>query len=169
MGSPSSWFSGGTCPDVYYEDEETLDNGVTVTWTTVLAGFNYTKGEDYVGTVLWFVDQGTAAFDDFTERRNTKRTWTPVGRSGADVEGTMGHADAISGTVDVTVNMSSMHPAAEDVEPDGIDDWAGEIGNGHFWLLLTVDDGEGNEESVKLGVNFHLEDPAEGFGYNCPS
>ena len=62
-----------------------------------------------------------------------------------------------------------MHAAAEDTDGDEIDDWFGQIGNGHFWLRLSVDDGEGNVENVKLGVNFHFEDPDEGSATNCPS
>ena len=31
-----------------------------------------------------------------------------------------------------------------------------------------MDDGEGGPKRVKLGVNFHLEDPADGYGTNCP-
>ena len=148
---------GGSCPDVFYEESELLDNGVTVTWTTVLAGFEYTEGADYVVDVNWSVDLGTATYEDFTNRTGPN-TWTPKGNVGADVGGsiTLG-ADGV-GTVAVTVNMTPMH-ATE----------AGEIGNGHFWLRLEVDDGAGNVERVKLGVNFHLEDPAEGFGNNCPS
>jgi len=150
---------GGTCPDVYYEESELLDNGVTVTWTTVLAGFEYTEGEDYVADVNWSVDLGTAEYEDFTER-NGPNTWTPRGskKEPPDVDGTWGVDPAGVGTVPVTVTMTPMH-AAE----------AGQIGNGHFWLRLKVDDGEGNVEMVKLGVNFHLEDPADGFGNNCPS
>lgn len=159
---------GGTCPDVYYEDSETLDNGVTVTWTTVLAGFEYTEGADYVADVDWSVDQGTAEYVGFTERRGPN-TWTPRGRSGMDVEGTIDVGADGAGTVAVTVSMTPMHAAAEDTDGDGTDAWAGQIGNGHFWLRLEVDDGEGNVEMVKLGVNFHLEDPADGFGNNCPS
>jgi hypothetical protein len=150
---------GGTCPDVYYEESELLDNGVTLTWTSVLAGFDYTEGTDYVaGIVTWSVDQGSASYDGFTVRKNSRRTWTPVGSSGADVEGTMTPGTPGDGTLDVTVNMTPMHGTE-----------AAQIGTGHFWLLLTVDDGAGNEEQVKLGVNYHLEDPAEGAENNCPA
>ncbi|MDH3297641.1 MAG: hypothetical protein OEM96_05105 [Gemmatimonadota bacterium] len=148
---------GGSCPDVYYEETELLDNGVTLTWTSVLAGFDYTLGADYVGTVNWTVDQGSAAFDGFTVRNNSRKTWTPTGSSGADVFGTMTPGAPGDGTVDVTVSMDPMHATAD-----------GQLGNGHFWLLLTVDDGAGNEEQVKLGVNFHLEDP-DGAETNCPA
>ncbi|MFO7587803.1 MAG: hypothetical protein R6X22_06985 [Gemmatimonadota bacterium] len=159
---------GGTCPDVYYESSQLLDNGVTVTWTSALGGFDYVEGADYVGTVDWSVDLGSTAFVGFTERSGPK-TWTPWGRNAPDVEGTMTPGTAGDGTIDVTVNMTPMHISSEDYEPDGTIDWEGLIGNGHFWLLLDVDDGEGNVESVKLGVNFHLEDPADGYLTRCPS
>ena len=148
---------GGSCPDVFYEESELLDNGVTVTWTTVLAGFEYTEGENYVADVNWSVDLGTATYVNFTDRHGPN-TWTPKGSSGMDVDGLMSVGDDGDGTVAVTVSMTPMH-AAE----------AGQIGNGHFWVRLEVDDGAGNVETVKLGVNFHLEEPADGAGNNCPS
>ena len=160
---------GGTCPDVFNEDTELLENGVTLTWTSGLGGFDYTEGTDYVGTVNWSVDQGSAVFDDFTVRSPMPKTWTPVGSSGMNVDGTMTPGAGGDGTVDVTVNMTPMHDVGADPDEPEEDGWMGQIGNGHFWLLLTVDDGEGNEEMVKLGVNFHLEDPAEGFDARCPS
>ena len=159
---------GGACPDVYYQESETLDNLITVTWTTVLGGFDYAEGTDYVGDVDWSVDGGTASFVSFTER-NGPNTWTPRGRSGEDVDGVMTPGTPGAGTLPVTVNMIPMHEAAEDFDGDGVDDWAGKIGNAHFWLRLEIDDGEGDVEKVKLGVNFHLEDPADGFDPNCPS
>jgi mono/diheme cytochrome c family protein len=66
--------------------------------------------------------------------------------------------------------MMPMHPAGNPDHDDDDDEeaWAGKIGNGHFWLRLEIDDGEGNVERVKLGVNLHLEDPADGYGTNCP-
>lgn len=159
---------GGTCPDVYYESTELLDNGVTLTWTSVIAGFDYTEGADYVGTIEWSVDMGSTTYDAFTVR-NGPKTWTPWGRNAPDVDGTMTPGAAGDGTLDVTVNMTPMHFSSEDYEPDGIVDWEGKIGNGHFWLRLAVDDGEGNIENVKLGVNFHLEDPADGYDTRCPT
>jgi hypothetical protein len=62
-----------------------------------------------------------------------------------------------------------MHQGNDDVDGDGVDDWIGQIGNGHFWLIIDVDDGAGNVEQVKLGVNFHLEDPDDGSGDRCPT
>ena len=163
---------GGTCPDVFYEESRLLSNGVTVTWTSTLAGFDYTEGDDYVADVNWSVDQGTATYVDFT-KRSGRNTWTPKG-----VDGLMTAGAAGDGAVPVTVSMFPMHAAGEsddgddDDEDDGDDDgeadWAGKIGNGHFWLRLLVDDGEGRPKRVKLGVNFHLEDPADGYGTNCP-
>jgi hypothetical protein len=159
---------GGSCPNVFYEESELLDNGVTVTWTTVLAGFEYTVGADYLADVNWSVDQGSATYVDFTDRSGPK-TWTPWGKNKPDVDGTMTPGADGAGTVAVTVTMTPMHAAAEDTDGDGTDEWAGQIGNGHFWLRLEIDDGEGNIERVKLGVNFHLEDPADGYGDNCPT
>ena len=158
---------GGTCPDVYSEDSELLENGVTITWTSGLAGFDYTEGTDYLRTVAWSVDQGGTTFDGFTVRTPMPSTWTPVGPT--PVDGTMTSGAAGDGTVDVTVNMTPMHDVGSDPEDADDDGWAGQIGNGHFWLLLTVDDGDGNAEAVKLGVNFHLEDPADGFESQCPT
>ncbi len=160
---------GGTCPDVFFEETEVLDNGVAVTWTSGFGGFDYTEGTDYVGTVVWSVDQGDATFDGFTMRSPMPNTWTPLGPGGDAVDGTMMSGAEGDGSVDVTVNMSPMHDVGADTEDAEADGWMGQIGNGHFWLLLTVDDGEGNDESVKLGVNFHLEDPADGFAARCPS
>ena len=161
---------GGTCPNVYYEESELLDNGVTVTWTSVLAGFDYTEGADYVGNVMWSVDMGAASFVDFTTRRG-RNTWTPRGPRGSGVDGAMTPGAAGDGTIPVTVSMTPMHEAGnEESDDDGDeeDDWAGKKGTGHFWLRLEIDDGEDNVERVKLGVNFHLEDPADGFDPNCP-
>lgn len=157
---------GGTCPDVYNEESELLENGVTVTWTSGLAGFDYTEGTDYLRTVTWSVDQGSSTFDGFTVRTPMPISWTPVGPT--PVDGTMTPGADGDGMVDVTVNMTPMHDVGTDPEDPEDDGWAGQIGNGHFWLLLTVDDGDGNAESVKLGVNFHLEDPADGFQSQCP-
>ena len=79
---------GGTCPEVYYEESELLDNGVTLTWTSVLANFDYTEGADYTPTVMWSVDLGTATYADFTVR-NGPNTWTPKGKTGENVAGIM--------------------------------------------------------------------------------
>ena len=144
---------GGTCPNVFYESSEVLSNGVTVTWTSVLAGFDYTEGEDYVADVMWSVDPGGATYVDFTGR-NGPNTWTPR----RIVDGVMTPGVAGEGTLPVTVSMSPMHATGD-----------GQMGNGHFWLRLDVDDGEGMVRKVKLGVNFHLEDPAEGAESHCPT
>lgn len=156
---------GGTCPDVFYEESRLLSNGVTVMWTSVLAGFDYTEGEDYMADVNWSVDLGTATFVSFTER-NGRNTWTPP----RDVDGLMTPGAAGDGTVPVTVSMFPMHAAGEgeDDDDDGDDDWTGQIGNGHFWLRLEIANGDEMPKRVKLGVNFHLEDPADGYGSRCP-
>ncbi len=159
---------GGTCPDVFYEESELLSNGVTVTWTTVLAGFDYAEGTGYMADVKWSVDQGTATYQDFTGR-NGPNTWTPK----KDVDGVMTPGAAGDGTLPVIVSMIPMHDAgaADDDDDDDDDDgqaWAGKIGNGHFWLRLEIDNGESRPKRVKLGVNFHLEDPADGYGTQCP-
>lgn len=160
---------GGTCPDVFYEESKLLSNGVTVTWTHVLAGFDYAEGTGYVADVNWSVDQGTATFQEFTTR-NGSNTWTPR----RDVDGVMTPGAEGDGTLPVTVSMTPMHEAGGDADDDDDDDggddgWAGKIGNGHFWLRLEIDSGEGRPKRVKLGVNFHLEDPADGAGSNCPT
>ena len=160
---------GGSCPDVFYEESELLSNGITVTWTKALAGFEYTEGEDYVADVNWSVDQGSADYVGFTPR-NGPNTWTPR----RDVDGMMSPGTASAGTVPVTVSMLPMHEAAEGSADDDDEDeedegaWAGKIGNGHFWLRLEIEDADGKVKRVKLGVNFHLEDPADGYGSNCP-
>ncbi|MGB5303003.1 MAG: PKD domain-containing protein [Gemmatimonadota bacterium] len=158
---------GGTCPDVFYEQSRLLSNGTTVTWTSVLAGFDYSEGADYLADVNWSVDQGTVTFVGLTTR-NGPNTWTPR----RDVDGAMTPGAAGDGTLPVTVSMTPMHEAGEasddddDDEDDG--DWAGKIGNGHFWLRVEIEGADGKVKRVKLGVNFHLEDPADGFGTNCP-
>ena len=165
---------GGTCPDVFYESEQELDNGVTVTWTSAFGGFDYTLGDVYTGQVAWSVDQGSATlsspvgFGTRTPNQKGKRnSWTPRGQD--PVDGTMALGAAGTGTQDVDVSMDPMHRGDEDVDGDGTNEWEGLIGNGHFWLWLDVDDGAGNVESAKFGVNFHLEDPDEGFLDRCPS
>jgi hypothetical protein len=162
---------GGTCPDVFYETTEELDNGVMLTWSSALGGFDYMIGTDYTGVVTWSVDEGTAEYVNFITRtpnpQGKRNTWTPRGND--PVDGLMTPGTVGDGSVDVVVNMFEMHQGNEDVDGDGTDDWQGQIGNGHFWLLLDVDDGEGNVESVKLGVNFHLEDPDDGFDDRCPT
>jgi len=157
---------GGTCPDVFYEESRLLSNGVTVTWTSVLAGFDYAEGTDYMADVNWSVDQGTATYQDFTGRSGPN-TWTPK----RNVDGVMTPGAAGNGTLPVTVSMTPMHLAGGDADDDDDDDggWAGKIGNGHFWLRLEIDNGEGRPKRVKLGVNFHLEDPADGAANNCPT
>ena len=154
---------GGTCPDVFYEESRLLSNGVTVTWTSVLAGFDYAEGTGYMADVNWSVDQGTATYQDFTGRSGPN-TWTPKRK----VDGVMTPGAAGEGTIPVTVSMTPMHQAGVDDDDDDDGGWDGKIGNGHFWLRLEIDNGERRPKRVKLGVNFHLEDPADGFGTQCP-
>ncbi|HSG82506.1 MAG TPA: hypothetical protein VLC48_09665 [Gemmatimonadota bacterium] len=155
--------SGGTCPDVYWETEELLEDGVTLTWTSAFGGYEYTIDTDYTALVSWSVDGASATFIEFGARTDRsgnprKNTWTPRGRD---------EVDGLLITLDppVTVNLSDMHYSAEDIDDDGIIDWAGEIGNGHFWLVLDV---EGINKPVKLGVNVHLEDPDNSTS-RCPT
>ena len=156
---------GGTCPDVFYEHTELLENGATVTWTNVLGGFDYGLGTEYSAEVRWSVDGGTGEYVEFT-KRNGKNTWTP--RFGKDdgVDGMLIVGAAGAGSVAVTVSMDPMKSVGGS-DGNG-DDWAGLKGTGHFWLRLDVDNGFGEVESVKLGVNFHLEDPADGHEPFCP-
>ncbi len=159
---------GGDCPDVYYEHTETLDNGAEVTWTSALAGFDYAIGESYVADVQWSVSGGSATYAGFTER-NGNATWTPKGGKGGGVDGTMTPGSAAAGSVPVTIAMEPMKDVGNaDGDGDDPEDWAGAFGTGHFWLLLDVENGEGETESVRLGVNVRLEDPAEGYAPRCP-
>jgi hypothetical protein len=158
---------GGSCPDVYWETVETLDNGVTVTWTSAFGGFDYGLGSGYGAAAMWSVDLGSATFVSFAPRKKGKNTWTPKGK--VPVNGVLSAGTAGAGSVPLTVSMSPMHQGNDDVDGDGVDDWIGQIGNGHFWLIIDVDDGAGNVEQVKLGVNFHLEDPDDGSGDRCPT
>ena len=158
---------GGDCPDVYYEHSETLENGATVTWTSALAGFDYATGDGYVAEVLWSVSDGSATYAGFTGR-NGNNTWTPKGGRDPDVDGTMTPGTPAAGSVPVTITMDPMKDVGNANGDDDPEDWAGAFGTGHFWLLLDVENGEGETESVKLGVNIRLEDPAEGYAARCP-
>ncbi|MFQ5810769.1 MAG: hypothetical protein ACE5JM_14230 [Armatimonadota bacterium] len=142
----------GTCPDIYYESDKTLDNGAIVTWRSSFGGFNYTQGQPYTVTVVWGVQGGSATFVGFGPKN---RAWTPKGVGGT-VPGTAYPGSTGSNSMDLTVNMNPMHWA---VEPD----WQGYIGNGHFKLELDVDG-----IATKLGVNVHLEDPDGSYGDRCP-
>ena len=150
--------SGGSCPNVYWESEELLDNGLTVRWTSGFGGFEYEQGADYTGLVAWSVDGGSATLTG-AGVRSGGHTWTPRGRD--SVEGTLVSVDP-----PFTVNMFDMHRGNEDTDGDGIPDWQGLIGNGHFWLVLQVD---GMNKPIKLGVNYHLEDPDDGYSSRCPT
>lgn len=150
--------TGGSCPDVYWESEELLDNGATIRWTSGFGGFEYELNTDYSASVEWSVDVGSATLMDAGVRSNG-HTWTPKGQDGVD--GTL-----VSSTPPFTIYMDDMHRGDEDIDGDGTPEWQGLIGNGHFWLVLDVD---GINGPVKLGVNFHLEDPDDGFSNRCPT
>lgn len=150
---------GGTCPNVFFESEALLSNGLTLTWTSSFGGFDYDIGADCVASVEWSLDSGSASFVSFGPRK-AKNTFTPRGRDSA--EGTVSHSSPGAGDVGATVNMHEMHRA---VEPD----FLGEIGNGHFWLILDVKNDAGSAVRVKLGVNIHLEDPDDRFEDRCPN
>lgn len=158
---------GGTCPNVYYEATELLENGATVTWTNVIGGFDYELGSDYLAEVRWSVEDGSGVYVDFTTR-NGPNTWTPRFGKNGSVDGTMGAGSPGAGFVPITVSMDPMKSVGGSGDGDEPDDWSGLTGTGHFWLRLDVENGEGETESVKLGVNFHLEDPADGFEPRCP-
>jgi hypothetical protein len=150
--------SGGSCPNVYWESQELLENGATVTWTSGFGGFEYSQGSDYSGAVAWSVDFGSATLVS-AGVRSRGHTWTPRGQD--SVDGTL-----VSATPPFTINMADMHRGDEDTDGDGVPDWQGLIGNGHFWLVVQVD---GMNKPIKLGVNFHLEDPDDGFSSRCPT
>ena len=159
--------AGGSCPDLFYETTVTLPNGASVTWTSSFGGFDYAVGTDYAAaTVTWSVSGGSATFDRFGARTNKKNTWTPRGNDFVDGTLTLGALD--SGNLPIIVNMAPMHRGDEDTDGDGTPDWRGLIGNGHFWLVLDVDDEVGEIVHAKLGVNMHLEDPDSGFPTRCP-
>ncbi len=151
---------GGDCPNVYWNSQETLDDGTTtITWSSSLGGFDYGLGTDYAAAVTWSVDGADATLNPQTGMRPRGNTWTPRGRDSAE-------GDLVTADPPFTINMSEMHSSSEDTDGDGVDDWLGEIGNGHFWVVLDID---GMNRPVKLGVNIHLEDPAEGFATRCPN
>lgn len=150
--------SGGSCPDVYWESEELLDNGATVTWTSGFGGFEYSENTNYTASVVWSIDGGSATLTSAGERSNG-HTWTPRGQD--SVDGTL-----VNSSPPFTINIFDMHRGDEDIDGDGISEWQGLIGNGHFWLVLEVD---GINKPVKLGVNIHLEDPDDGFSDRCPT
>ena len=159
---------GGTCPDVYYEHTELLGNGATVTWTNVIAGFDYDLSTDYLAQIQWSVEDGSGAYVDFTTR-NGPNTWTPRSGNNGSVDGMMSAGVPDAGSVPITVSMDPMKSVGGSGNGgDDPDDWSGWKGSGHFWLRLDVENGEGEIESVKLGVNFHFEDPADGFEPRCP-
>jgi len=150
--------SGGSCPNVFWESEELLDDGLTVRWTSGFGGFEYDQGTEYTGLVTWSVDGGLATLTS-AGVRSGGHTWTPRGRD--PVDGTL-----VSNDPPFIVNMFDMHRGAEDTDGDGVPDWQGFIGNGHFWLVIQVD---GMNKPIKLGVNYHLEDPDDGFSSRCPT
>ena len=164
----SSSPDGGGCTDIYYESDALLPNGVTVNWRSAFGGFEYQILADYTATVVWWLNDGTAeaSFVDFGERSKGK-TFTPRGRDSA--EGDISHNNLVEswGTLDMTVKMYEMHWA---VDPafDETPKFQGDIGNGHFWLILDVDNGSGHTVRAKLGVNVHLEDPDNGIDNRCP-
>ena len=156
---------GGTCPDVFQEHTQVLPNGATVTWTSGIGGFDYDVGTDYSTQVHWSVDGGTGEYTGLTERPGNG-TWLP--RSGKDsgVDGILMVGVAGAGFVPVTVSMDPM--MSVDASGDDGDEWAGFAGTGRFWLRLAVQGGKGKARSVRLGVNVHLEDPADGYQTRCP-
>ncbi|UCC71933.1 MAG: hypothetical protein JSV86_16410 [Gemmatimonadota bacterium] len=162
---------GGTCPDVYWETTEELGDGLTLTWTSVLGGFDYTVGQAYNATTTWSLSSSTgpvpsASFVELGERAKGKNTWTPKAKNDP-VTGSFDPGTPGDGTLPLTVNMSAMHRGDEDdLDGDGAPDWQGLIGNGHFWLVIEL---EGFNKSIKMGVNVHLEDPDESFADRCPT
>lgn len=152
---------GGTCPDVYWMSEEEVDDGIVIRWSSALAGYDYAIPGDYAAAVVWEIEGATATVNIESGVRAHGNTWTPRGRDSAE-------GNLVSNDPPFTVAMTEGHTAEDDIDDDGVVDWAGEIGTGHFWLQLDVD---GMRKPVKLGVNVHLEDPDEnaGFGPRCPS
>ena len=105
--------SGGSCPNVYWESEELLDDGLTVVrWTSGFGGFEYEQSLNYTGLVTWSVDGGSATLTS-AEIRSGGHTWTPRGRD--SVDGTLVSVDP-----PFTVNMFDMHRGDEDTDGDGI-------------------------------------------------
>lgn len=150
--------SGGTCPNVYWESQELLDNGATVTWTSGFGGFEYSDNTEYTASVAWSIEGGSGVLISAGERSHGL-TWTPKGSDSVD-------GNLVSSDPPFTINMTDMHRGDEDIDGDGIPEWQGLIGNGHFWLVVEVD---GLSRPVKLGVNIHLEDPDDGFSSRCPT
>ncbi len=136
-----------TCPNIYEESIDTLNNGVIVTWTSSFGGYEYEKGTDYTVTVGWTVSGGSATFVGFTSRR---LLWTPP-----IVRGSWSTNNQQASSIDLTVTMNPMHRS---IGPD----WRGYIGNAHFTLNLNVDG-----LLAKFGVNVHLEDPDDGNRNRC--
>lgn len=158
---------GGTCPTVFYEHSEVLENGVHIGWQNGAANFDYTLGETIEMPVEWWIVEGGGAveFWDFTER-NGPNTWTPAGGSEGGVSGTMHPGAANVDWVSIQVSMESMKTVGKPGDDSGT--WSGRFGVGHFWLHLLVENDEGDEELVKLGVNVHLEEPDVGAATRCP-
>lgn len=147
---------GGACPNVYYETTDTLPNGAIVTWRSAFGGFEYDlTNPAYTVNEIWTVTGGpTVTAADLGTRKNSKNTWTPRSKNDP-ANGTFSIANVGTTSLDLTVNFSEMHQGDEDIDGDGVLDWIGEIGNGHFHLVLDFDDGT----QAKFGVNVHAEDP----------
>lgn len=161
----TSQADGGTCPDVFYEHTQALPNGATLTWTGVIAGFEYSRGADYSAQVNWSVEGGIGEYVSLTERPGNG-TWTPRSGRDAGVDGILIVGAAGAGFVPVTVSMDPMRSVGAS-EDDG-DDWAGFEGTGRFWLRLNVENAKGKTRTIRLGVNIHLEDPIDGYESRCP-
>jgi hypothetical protein len=157
--------SGGTCPDVYWETTEELDDGVMLTWRSAFGGFSYGVTDAYAVQVEWTLTGATLLSASFVERAKGNNTWTPKSKRDP-VSGSFTAGTPNGSSLPLTVNMSAMHRGDEDLDGDGVPDWRGLIGNGHFWLVLQLD---GFQKAIKLGVNVHLEDPDDLFDHRCPT
>jgi hypothetical protein len=158
---------GGTCPTVFYEHSEMLENGVHIGWRNVVADFDYSQGETTEIPLEWWIVEGAGSvtFRDFTER-NGPNTWTPAGGPEGGVSGEMTLGAVGVDWVSLQLSMESMKTVGK--PGDDSDTWSGRFGVGHFWLQLLVENDGGDEELVKLGVNVHLEDPDVGAELRCP-
>ena len=132
------------------ETSTDTSDATIITWYSSFEYLDYTVGDQITMTVSWTVEAGAAAFEDLVLRH-----YTPKSKKDPAVGTEPSYAYPGSdgdNSVDITFSFSELHLDEER---------SVEIGNGHFTLLLNLDeDDDGEPETVaRFGVNIHVEDP----------
>lgn len=146
-------FCGAAQAQVTAVETSTDTLGATIiTWESGFEDLDYTLGDPIVMTVSWTVDEGLASYNDAVLRH-----YTPKSKNSPAVgdEPTFAYpGSAGDNSVDITFSFTELHSGKNaDVA----------IGNGHFTILLDVDeDGDGVvETTARFGTNIHVEDPED--------